>query len=149
MAPVQGDARRVGQQADERTLRGVGANLIEQGGEDDVAQPATLMLGEDRHVEQVEVPAPVPEDTPHSDALHGLIVDHVNGEPAAMEAGDGLISPPWAQSRTFPKGEIVVNRGWPLFEPVSVGKAKVAVHARTLALAAPGGALPTVVSDGA
>jgi len=81
----------VREQVDVRAGRSVLSDLFQQSAQDGVAQPAPLVLGKDRHVDDVEVPAPVTEQAPHADYLASALAHDVAGRPTAAQRSCGLL----------------------------------------------------------
>jgi hypothetical protein len=84
MAPVKGYSWRIGEQVHERSLRCVGTNAIQQGGQNHVAESSALMFWQYRHVDHMEIPASVTQQAAHPDSLRCRFGNHVDCEPAAM-----------------------------------------------------------------
>ena len=93
MALVEVSPRRVGKEANIGPLWSVAADAVEEGGEDRVAETASLVLGKHGHVEHVEVPAAVTEDSLRCLAWGGrlLILGFLGGGPANIRSNYLLI----------------------------------------------------------
>src|SRR5690349_16822310 len=78
---VQGPAGWIRQQGDPRLLGRARANLFHQTVENTAPQPLSLVVGQDGHVGDVEVPAAVADDAAHAHGLAGTSVPHVNRVP--------------------------------------------------------------------
>ena len=59
--------------------------------QDGVAEASALVLGQDGHVDDVEVPAAVADDPAHADDGARLVVHDVARRPAATDGADGLV----------------------------------------------------------
>lgn len=72
MALIQATTRCVSEQVHVGASRRELSDVIEQGAQNSVSQTTPLVLGEDRHVDDVEVPAPVTEQAAHGRDLASL-----------------------------------------------------------------------------
>ena len=92
--PCRAYSRRPGGSASRVThapARRVPADALEQLVQDGVAEASALVLGQDGHVDDVEVPAAVADDPAHADDGARLVVHDVARRPAATDSADGLV----------------------------------------------------------
>jgi hypothetical protein len=109
MASVEGATGSIGEEVHVGTRRSLAADSLEKSSEDGVAEAATLVLGQDRHVDDVEVPAAVAQDPAHADSASVALVDDVHSRPASFECGLRLIGPFRSQSRAIAQPQVVIH----------------------------------------
>ena len=66
------------------------ANAVHNRRHDEITKSFPLVFGQHGDVNDVEVPAAVADDSAHADGRTALLVDDVEGAPAAAQRGDSL-----------------------------------------------------------
>src|SRR5262249_20792784 len=104
---VEMTAGRVGEQAHVRTVRRSVADLAEEIRQNRAPQAAPLVLRQDGHVDDVEVPAAIADDPAHRDATTVYFVDDMTCSPTPGDRGLRLFLGLGREPRSQTKLEIV------------------------------------------
>lgn len=85
MTAIERASRCVRQQRDVRTRWRRSFDAVDESSENGRADASTLMIGQHRHVGDVEVPPPVADHPTHSNDRSGRDMDDVDGRPTSVK----------------------------------------------------------------
>src|SRR5262249_18566324 len=108
---VETTARWIGEQAHVRISRRPPTDLLEQVRQHGAPQATSLVLRQNGHVDDVEIPASVADETAHRNGTSFRFVDDVTGCPASRDRAWGLPLGLRGKPRSQPQVEIVGGRG--------------------------------------
>jgi hypothetical protein len=98
MAQVKSKSRWIREQVDESTGGCELPDPVKEARQDHVAKTLSLVFWQNRHVEHVEAPTAVSDESAHPDCFAGFLLHDVDTEPAAPESRFCLIPSAWAQA---------------------------------------------------
>jgi hypothetical protein len=94
---VQTATRRIREEVDVSAWGSRLPDAIQQEAQDRVAQAAPLVRRKHRHIDDVEVPAPIPEQAPHADDFAAVFHHDMAGSPTATQRSHGLLIGLWGK----------------------------------------------------